>query len=185
MCKHLTNLALWIQKIAKDPCSGGASLLASRHSLLPHTMKTERTLFHDPFGPWPITEVMGFGVDLLNGNLRFIPIKFARPIRTCRLAITTSDAPIVVNDHDAIGFLPGGFYRTSLYARRVVALLALDGKIRVIGFGYFSLVLMVAMFQVVGSMGQLNYTNVLNLGVTTLVIFGHTSLDACPVSLAL
>ncbi len=92
-------------------------------------MQAEVALLHGALGPDAVRQVALTRVDFVGRNLRLFPIESSSKVRTSRFSVTTANAPVVVNNHNAIIFLPCGFNRTCGNAGRVLTLLALHGHV--------------------------------------------------------
>ena len=71
-------------------------------------------------------------VDFLLGNFRFGPVETAGVIRASGLTVSATDAPVVIDDYNAIIFFPGGLDRTNVHTRWVFALLALHRHVKLV-----------------------------------------------------
>src|SRR5262249_39396059 len=126
-----------------------------------------------------ITQVRHVRVQPIFRNRGFGPIETAREIRTSRFTVTAADAPVVINDGDAIRLLPGGLYRAYLHAGRILTLLALHRHVKKAFLGYARRsVIVVGHFHVQRAMGHLQYADVLNLGVPRLVVLRDAGMHA-------
>ena len=88
------------------------------------------TLINGAFHPRPISKVVDGGIDLFFWNIGFCPVEYPSFIRTGCDAVPAADAPVVIDHHESIGFLPGRMDRAYLYAGRVLAVLALNREIK-------------------------------------------------------
>jgi hypothetical protein len=122
-------------------------------------------------------------IQLLPRDVRLAPIEDPSFIGAGCDAISTTDAPVVVHDHDSIRFLPGGMDRTHLHTGRILTLLALDGKIDEPFFGdQVRIIIMFGVFEIDQiSFLQLEDSDPLKLTfVAGLIIFLDTSIDTSP-----
>src|SRR6185436_5485416 len=112
-----------------------AGLEARRQPPLARAVEAERALLDDALRTDPVRQVRLIGVDLLAGDLGRLPVEAPRVVRARGLAVAAADAPVVVDDHDAVGLLPRRLDRANLHARRVVALVALHRHVVLAGRG--------------------------------------------------
>lgn len=88
------------------------------------------------------------GVDFFLGNFGFGPVEAAGVVGAGGLAVAAPDAPVVVDDDDAVFLFPGGFDRTDVDAGWIFALLALDGHVEFVGLGNGVVVVGITVFHV-------------------------------------
>src|SRR5262249_24987303 len=67
----------------------------------------------------------------LGWHVGLSPVEVARAVGTGGHAAAAAHAAVVVDDHDAVGLLPGGLHRAHLGARRVATVVALHGHVEV------------------------------------------------------
>jgi hypothetical protein len=70
------------------------------------------------------------GIDLFFWNIGLCPVEYPSFIRTGCDAVSATDAPIVIDHHKPVRFLPGRMDRAHLNAGRVLAVLALNREIK-------------------------------------------------------
>jgi hypothetical protein len=142
---HKTDLALRVEQVPELAGPDGADLDACRvHPLrLPCTLHAVGAFFDHPDGPGTIPQVMRVGVHLPGRQAGLLPVEMPRSVRARRHAIPAPDAPVVIDDHDAVVFLPGRLDRAHLGARRVFALVALDGHVEMPFLGNFRRIVVV------------------------------------------
>jgi hypothetical protein len=70
------------------------------------------------------------GIDLFLWNIGLCPVEHPSLIRTGGNAVPAADAPVVIDHHKPVRFLPGCMDRANLHAGRVLAVLALNGQIK-------------------------------------------------------
>src|SRR6266545_1139524 len=75
--------------------------------------------------------------DLAGGEGGLGPVEVAGAVGAGGHAVAAADAPVVVDDHDAVLLGPGGAGGADLGAGRVLALLAAHGDVEVAVFGNF------------------------------------------------
>jgi len=123
------------------------------------------------------------GVQLLRGNVRFAPIENPSFIGTGCDAISTTDAPVIIHNHNSIRLLPGRMDRTDLHTGRILTLLALNGKIDIPFLrNRIRIVVMFRVFEInqISSL-QLEDPDPMKLTfVAGLVILLDTGIDASP-----
>jgi hypothetical protein len=103
-------------------------------------MDAKRALLDDPVRARPVAEYVRVRIDLVFGNLRLAPVEVARPVGTRGDAVPATDAPVVVDDDDPVGLLPGRLRRAGRDAGRILALLAGDGQIELVLGGHLVVV---------------------------------------------
>jgi len=179
----IPDFAVRIEEVAKFSGPGGACLHTGRISSLPYPLNTEGALIDSTFHPGSVPEVMDGGIDLLFWNVWIGPIEDSPLVGTGGDAVSASDAPVIINDHDPIGFLPCGVDRADLDAGGVLTLLALHRKIKEPRLrNKVRIVEMFGVFKVnqVSPLEPEN-TNPLELGVMArVVVFFHTRVNAPP-----
>ena len=125
----IPDLTLWIEKVSEFPGPRGTGLHTGRVHPLSHPLDTKGTLVHGTLHPRSVSEVVDRGIDLLFRKVGFCPVEDPSFIRTGCDAVPAPNAPVVIDHDKAVGFLPGGMDRTYLYARGVLAVLALNRQI--------------------------------------------------------
>src|SRR5512139_2126135 len=130
---HLADLALGVEEVAELARADGADLHARGVAAVARALDAERALLHDALRPRPVPQVVLHRVQLLGRELRLRPVHVARAVRARRHAAAAADAPIVVDDDDAVRLLPRRLRRADLHARWVAALLALHREVELAG----------------------------------------------------
>ena len=125
-----------------------------------------------------------YGVDFVFWDFGFVPVESACPVRTGGFAITATDAPIVIDNGDAIGFFPGGTYGAYVDARWVFALEALGAHVEVAFGGYLVHVFGGAVFEVEFAFLHFEDADVLHVGAAVLVVFLDACIDTIPITFA-
>ncbi len=174
--KDLGYLAVRIEDIAELAAAGRARLEARGHPPFSRPLQAERALLHDAAAAGPVGEIRHVRVDFARRDPGIGPIEPPRPVGTCRLTVPASDAPVIVDDGDAIGFLPSRFDGTHFRAGRIRALVTLNGHVEVTGLGRFRVVVLIASFQIKGADGDFQHSNVLDLRAATLVVLLHAGM---------
>ena len=116
------------------------------------------------------------------GMLRRAPVEMPCAVRAGRHAAPAPDAPVVVDDHDPVGLLPGGLHRAGQDARRIAALLA--------GHRHVELIVLRDQRRVVVGVGlhdvdaalflHAEHLDPVDLGVPRLVVLIHARVHAAP-----
>ena len=173
------NLAVGVEDVAELARPGGADFQARRIAARARALDAEVAFLHDSLPPRAVAQIRHFGVEAVLWNRRLGEVKPPRPIGAGRFAIAAANAPIVINDGDPVGFLPGGMDRANLDARRILALLALHRHVEVTLFRHgFRRIKVVGLVNVQRAVGQLENADVLNFGIARLVVFRHAGVDA-------
>ena len=133
----------------------------------------------------PIAQIVRVRVELLGRNPGLGPVEVPRPVGAGCHAVAAADAPVVIDDDDAIRLLPGRRGRAGFHALRVLALLTGDRKIG-LPFGGHLLVDVegIAVLEIDSTDHvlalELENADPLDLGVTRLVVLRDTAVDAAP-----
>src|SRR5262249_20736384 len=114
--QDIRNLAVRIENVPELTRARGADLQAGRVAARARPLDTEVAFFHDPLTTWAIAEVGHVRVDLLFRDGRFGEIEVPSPEWAGSCAVSTTDAPVVIDDRDAVAFLPGGMDGTDFDA---------------------------------------------------------------------
>ena len=184
--ENVADLAGRIEQVAEDARAGGAGLHTGRLPPLARALRAHVALLGDAARPRAVTEVVGYGIDLGRRNLRLGPVEVTRPVGTGRHAVAAADAPVVVDDDDPIGLLPGGLHRACLDAGRVLALHALDRHVELaFDRDRGGVVVVLGGLQVHRPLVHLQHADVPHLRVTSLIVLLDAPGDAVPVALAL
>ena len=130
--QHGADLRSWIEQVAKDAGSGRAGFKAGRQLTLACAVQTEGAFFHHTLRADTVTEVTLLRVDFFFGDFRFGPIETTSVVWTGGFAVTAANAPVVVDNDDAVGLFPSSLDRTNVDARWILALLALDRHVKFI-----------------------------------------------------
>lgn len=117
------------------------------------------------------------GVHLLLWHKGFIPVEMASPVGTSDHAVPAPDTLLVVDDHDAIRFLPGGCDWTGLNTGRIVTLHTLDRHIPSIWLATFAVV-QVSTLEINRSFLHSKYLDIGYAGAPANVVFFEASVDA-------
>ena len=171
-------LAFGVEDIAEFTGTGGADLEAGGVASGPGALDAEVTFFHDTICPRAIAQVGHVGVDLILGNGGGGEVEAAGEVRAGRLAITATDAPVVIDDSDAVLLLPCGIDGANFDAGGILTLMALDGHVEeaLLGNG-LGLVIMIAAFEVEGAVGHLEHADVLDFRCSRHVVLGDAGVD--------
>ena len=122
-------------------------------------------------------------IDLFLRNGGFSEVELSSAVRTRRLTIPTANAPVVVDDRDPVRFLPRCLHGTYFDAGRFFALMALHRHvIRSLFRNGWRVVVMIAFFEIEGTIGHLQDTNVLKFRAAGLVVFLHAGMHALSAS---
>src|SRR5579872_5437635 len=127
----VADLAGGVENVAEFPRAHRANLHARRIAPGAGALDAEGAFLHYAFGPGPVAEVVGVGIDLVLRHAGLGPIEVARAVGAGRHAVAAADAPVVVDHHDAILLGPGGAGGADLGAGRVLALLAAHRDVEV------------------------------------------------------
>src|SRR5512143_537170 len=131
----IANLAVRVEQITELPRTNRTGFHASRVSAVSRPLDAEGALLHDSLITRPVAQVVRLRIDLLRLSVRLRPVKMASTVGTGGHAVPAADAPVIIDDDDAVRLLPGGLRRAGANAGRIFALLTLNGHIKVIGFG--------------------------------------------------
>src|SRR4030095_16390341 len=96
-------------------------------------LDTESAILCDALRPRTVAKDVGVRIHLVRGQRRLLPVEVPGAVGACRHAAAAPDAPVVVDDDDPVGLLPGLAGRAGLGARRLLALLAGHGHVEVAG----------------------------------------------------
>lgn len=173
-----------VEEVAEDARAGGACFGACGQLSFAGALDTEGAFFHDAFGAFAVAEVVLFGVFGVVGDLWFVPVEASGPVGACGLAVAASDAPVVVDYDDAIGFFPGGADGADFDAGGVFALEALGAHVEVSFGGDLVVKCSIAVFDVEFAILQLEDADVLHVGALVEVVFFHAGFDAIHIALA-
>src|SRR5512142_1872980 len=103
---HLPDLALRIEEVAELARADRADLDARRVAPAARPLDAEGALLDDALRARAVAEVVLVRVQLGRGQLRLRPVEVARAVGAARHAAAAADAPVVVDDHDAVRLLP-------------------------------------------------------------------------------
>jgi hypothetical protein len=138
-----------IKQVPEFPCSCGADFHAGGITPVPHPLDTKSTFFHNIFHSGPVPQIMNVRIQFFHGNIRLGPVKDSPLVRTGRNTITATYAPIVIDHHNAVRFLPRCPDRAYTNAGRIFALLALNGQVHETRFRYcFGMIVMFSILEV-------------------------------------
>src|SRR5581483_9549054 len=173
-------LAIRIEQVAELPRPRRACLDARRVPARPRSLDAEGALLDDALPPRPISQVVRIGIDLLLRNRRLRPVEVPRAVRARRHAVPASDAPVVVDDHDAVALRPRGAGGADLRARSVAAMLAPYGHVEVaILRNRFRLVVRIRVRQVDALLLlHREHANPMQLGLARLVVLRRAGVNA-------
>jgi hypothetical protein len=120
-------------------------------------------------------------VDLFLRDIWLCPVKDPTFIGAGRNTIPTTDAPVIIDYHDPIRFLPSGMNRTYLHTGRVLALLALDREIdEPLLRNGIRVIIMFRVFEIdqVSSLESEDPDPVELRIIARMIVFLHTSINA-------
>jgi hypothetical protein len=145
----IPDFTFGIEKVSEFPGPCGTGLHTGGVHPPSDPLDTKSTLIDGTLHPGSVSEVMNRGIDLLLGKIGFCPVEDPSFVRTGCHAVSASNAPVVIDHDEPIGLLPGGMDRAYLYARRVLAVLALNRKVDKPLFRYEgSFVVMFGVFEI-------------------------------------
>src|SRR6266508_4280431 len=183
--EHPPDLRIGVQQVAEDPRSGGACLGAGRQPTLPGTLDAEGALLHHARLASAVAQIVLVRVHLFGRNLRRAPVEAARPVGAGGHTVAAPDAPVVVDDRDAVRFLPGGADGADLHTRRISALEALGAQVEVALRGHLVLEGRVGVVEIDDAVLHLEDADVLGGGAPVEVVLVDAGLDAAAEPLAL
>src|SRR6185503_21148167 len=99
-------LAVWIENVAELARARRAHFQARRISARPRALNAEMAFLHHTLPAWTIPKIGHLRIKLVLRNRRLGEVESPRPIRTRGFAITTADAPVVIDHRDAVLLLP-------------------------------------------------------------------------------
>jgi hypothetical protein len=111
-------------------------------------------------------------------------LKAARVIWAGGLAISASDTPVVIDDDDAIFFLPGRLDRTDIDAGRILALKTLDRQVVLVGLRHGLVELRITVLELRRSFRHFEDADVGLLGCSVVIVLAMTCLGTLPVAIA-
>jgi hypothetical protein len=123
------------------------------------------------------------GIDLLFWNVWLRPVEDSPLIGAGCDAVPATDAPVIINHDDTIGFLPGGVDRTYFHAGRLLALLTLNGEIdKSLFWNQVRVIVMFRVFKIdqVSSFESENPDPLKLRIMARVIIFFHTGINASP-----
>ena len=146
---EVPDFAVRIEQVPEFPRPRRAGLHAGGVASLPYPLDAERAFFHHVFHPRSVSQIMDLRIHFLRRHGRLRPVEDPPLVGAGGDAVPAADAPVVIHDHDAVRFLPGGLHRTDLHAGGIFALLALNGHVQEPRFGDgFGIVVMLRILQV-------------------------------------
>lgn len=167
-----------VEQIAENAGTGRANFEACGECSLAGAVQAEGAFFHHPLRADPVAEIALFRIDLFFGDLGFGPIEAPGVVGAGGFTIAAANAPVVVDYHDAVLFLPGGFDRADVDTGWVVALLALDRHVEFVILGNRMVVVGVAVFHVHRALAHFQNPDVGIAGCPVVVVFLVTGLGA-------
>src|ERR1039458_4054132 len=176
----VADLAMGIEDVAELTRAHRADFDAGGVAALARALDTEGALLDHALGPRAVAEVVGVGIDFVFGNGRGFPVEVPRAVGAGRHAVAAADAPVVIDDHDAVLLSPGGACRADLGAGRILALLAADGDVEVAFFGDLGRIVVGVGVGEVDALFLLHGEDAdpVDLRVARLVVFGDAAVDA-------
>ena len=182
---QVTYLAFRVEEVPEFPCPCGACLHTGRIPAVSYTLHTKRTLIDNVLIARPVAEIMDGSIQFVFLYFGFRPVKGPASVRACGHAIPAADTPVIVDDYEAIGFLPGGVYWANFDTRRIFAVLTLDRHVEVILFRYlWRIIVMFRLFHVYEvTLLQSEDPDPLYLRVVArTIVFLHARIDTSPAS---
>jgi hypothetical protein len=92
-------------------------------------------LLNDAYGPYSIAQIALVRIDFFCWNFGLLPIETPSVIRAGRFTVPASDAPVVVNNDNAILLFPCCLHWANVNAWWFVALLALNWQVELVVLG--------------------------------------------------
>ena len=133
--KNPADAGILVEDIAKHARTRGAGLEASGQLATARAVQTIGALLNDTYGPHSIAQIALVRIDFFGWHFGLFPIETPSVIGAGGFAVSTSNAPVVVNDDDTIFLFPRGLHRANIHARWLVALLALNWQVEFVVFG--------------------------------------------------
>lgn len=172
------DLGFGVENVAKYASAGRAGLEARGELAIAGLVHAVGALLHDALGTDAVGKVALNGSDFLLGDFWLGPIEATSVVGAGGFAVAAADAPIIIYGDDAVLFFPSGFYRTDVYARWVVALLALHRHVEGVGFRNRAFVVDLAVLDIERAFLHLQHANVGVAGFAVVVVLHVTGLGA-------
>src|ERR1017187_1981822 len=176
----VADLAIGVEDVAEFARPHRADFHTGRITPVAAALDAEGALFNHAFRPRPVAQIVRVGIDLVLRNGGLGPVEVARAVRARGHAVAAADAPVVVDDHDAVFLRPGGAGGADLGARRILALLAAHGDIEVALLGDLGgIVVGVGMREIHALfLFHLEDADPVDLRVARLVVLRHAAIHA-------
>jgi hypothetical protein len=113
-----------VEQVSEFPGSCGTGLHAGGVTPIPDPLDTKRTFFNNIFHSGPVPQIVNIRIQLFRGNVGLGPVKDPPLVRAGSNTITAAYAPVVIDHHDAVRFLPGRLDGAYAHAGRIFAMLA-------------------------------------------------------------
>src|SRR5579862_221724 len=180
--EDVANLAFGVEQVAEFAGADWTDFDAFGVFALARALDAERAFFDDAFFARAVAEVFGFGVHLVGGNAGVGPIEVARAVGAGGHAAAAADAPIVVDDHDAVFFLPRRADGTDFAAGWIGTVLTGDGEIEFAGLRHgFGVVVGVGVMKIDALLFvHLKDSDPMDLRVARLVVLFDAAIHAAP-----
>ena len=123
-------------------------------------------------------------INFVGRDFRLLPIKSTSVIRAGGFAIAASDAPVVVDYHNPIFFLPSRFDRTDRNTGRVVALLALHRHVEFVVLGNRVIIGGIPTLDIDRTFLHFEHADVRLIRVAVVIVFFIACLHALAVAVA-
>ena len=121
-------------------------------------------------------------VNLFLRHLRLAPVESSCPVRTCGVTITAADAPVIINNNNAIRLFPGCHDGTHFCAGRIFTLKTLCPHIKMPLRWDFVKIITVSSFKPHAAFFIFKNFDVLHFGFAVLIVFFHTGIHAVHIS---
>ena len=142
------DLTVRIKEVAENAGSCRADFQTGRVLSFTSSMQTKSAFLYHTLRPDSIAQVTLVGIDLIWLQFGFLEIEPSCIVGTGGHAVTTANAPVVIDHDNTVGFLPGGFDWAGLGAGGFTTLMTLDRHVELVLVGHLMVVIGRALFQV-------------------------------------
>ena len=132
MLQDEPDFTVRVKKIAEHPCPCRTGLDTGRKPPVSASLYAECTLLHLSSFAHPVTEIMLFFRNFIQGNKGIVPIEPSSIIGTGGDAIPATNTPIVVYNDQPVRLHPGGLCGASFNTRGILAVKTLNPHIKVV-----------------------------------------------------
>src|ERR1035438_3286239 len=178
----VADLTVFVEEVTELTRAHRANFDARRIAPGPRALDAEGAFFDDALGAGTVAQVVSVGIEFLVGYFRLLPVEMARAIGASRHAVPAADAPVVIDDHDAVFLGPGGAGGAYLGAWRVLAMLAPDGHVEMSLLRNLGGIVVCVGVREVDALVLLHrhHANPLDLRVARLIVLGDAGIHATP-----